>query len=228
MNFGAKLRQLRRDRNLTQPELADAIGIEQSYLSKLETGKSLPSNAVFRRTLDVFALEVGDFVDDLDPSSRNQLLQLTDVVDYLARQRALIIGNRRRWLMGSAVLTAIGAALVYAGSANLFVSAAYYWYESPGVVLEGESADVFLRRTNPFNEASTELERRRDLENLRTRNFRGQQFAVAVKGGSRTYYYSRTESRDPWPNKAAATGGVFLLVLGTIGILLEKKLSRLH
>jgi len=36
MNFGDRIRQLRQDKGLTQPELADAMGIEQSYLSKLE------------------------------------------------------------------------------------------------------------------------------------------------------------------------------------------------
>ena len=35
MNFGEKLRDLRNEKKWTQPELADAIGIEQSYLSKL-------------------------------------------------------------------------------------------------------------------------------------------------------------------------------------------------
>ena len=50
MNFGDKIRQLRKDKNFTQPELAEAMGIEQSYLSKLENGKSLPSNDVLART----------------------------------------------------------------------------------------------------------------------------------------------------------------------------------
>lgn len=40
MTFADKIRSLRLALDLTQPELADAIGIEQSYLSKLETGKS--------------------------------------------------------------------------------------------------------------------------------------------------------------------------------------------
>src|SRR5688572_18022983 len=39
VNFGEKVKQLRAERNLTQPQLAQAIGIEQSYLSKLENDK---------------------------------------------------------------------------------------------------------------------------------------------------------------------------------------------
>ena len=60
MQFGEKLRSLRKNKDLTQPELAEVIGIEQSYLSKLENGKSLPSNDVLNRILDVFSLTVGD------------------------------------------------------------------------------------------------------------------------------------------------------------------------
>ena len=57
MKFGEKLKVLRHDRGLTQPEMAEAIGIEQSYLSKLENDKSLPSEDTFVRILEVFGLD---------------------------------------------------------------------------------------------------------------------------------------------------------------------------
>ena len=47
MNFGEKLKQIRTQKNLTQPQMAEAIGIEQSYLSKLENDKSIPSAEMF-------------------------------------------------------------------------------------------------------------------------------------------------------------------------------------
>ena len=62
MKFGHKIRQLRNDKNLTQPQLAESMGIEQSYLSKLENDKSMPSNDVLNRILDVFDIELGDLV----------------------------------------------------------------------------------------------------------------------------------------------------------------------
>jgi len=49
MNFGERIKQLRTARNMTQPQLAEAIGIEQSYLSKLENDKSVPSTVRWRR-----------------------------------------------------------------------------------------------------------------------------------------------------------------------------------
>ena len=112
MNLGEKLRQLRKDRKLTQPELADAIGIEQSYLSKLENDKYVPSSDVFGRILEEFDLSVGDLVDELDSGSRLRLRQIPEVAGHFNRQKERILGNRRSWLLGSAVLLAVGAALV--------------------------------------------------------------------------------------------------------------------
>ncbi len=36
MKFGEKLNELRNEKEMTQPDMVEAIGIEQSYLSKLE------------------------------------------------------------------------------------------------------------------------------------------------------------------------------------------------
>ncbi|MGE5624080.1 MAG: helix-turn-helix domain-containing protein [Bacillota bacterium] len=56
MSFQENLRTLRLARGLTQPALAEKAGIEQSYLSKLENGRSKPSEDVLARLAQ--ALEV--------------------------------------------------------------------------------------------------------------------------------------------------------------------------
>jgi transcriptional regulator with XRE-family HTH domain len=230
MNVGEKLRQLRHDRNLTQPELAEAIGIEQSYLSKLENGKYVPSSDVFRRILEVFKLSVGDFVEDLDHRSRLQLRQVPAVASHFEWEKQLIIGNRRRWLLGSAVLLALGAGLIYGGATKLFVPVMLYQYMSHGIVLEGESRELFriLDRScaGIRCDAPASLEGRVDENFLTTRQFRGDVFNLPVDGGSRTYYRTSSRATDPWLNKAAAAVGVVLAILGFTGIALEKKLSR--
>jgi transcriptional regulator with XRE-family HTH domain len=56
MPFHENLRTLRLARGLTQPALAEKADIEQSYLSKLENGRSRPSEEVLARLAQ--ALEV--------------------------------------------------------------------------------------------------------------------------------------------------------------------------
>lgn len=56
MPFHENLRTLRLARGLTQPALAEKADIEQSYLSKLENGRSKPSEEVLTRLAQ--ALEV--------------------------------------------------------------------------------------------------------------------------------------------------------------------------
>jgi transcriptional regulator with XRE-family HTH domain len=45
MNFGTRLRKLRRDAGFTQRQLAIAVGLDFSYISKLENGHNPPPAA---------------------------------------------------------------------------------------------------------------------------------------------------------------------------------------
>ena len=61
---GRKIRQLRRQRNLTQVELAERIGIHQSDLSRMEKGEYKVGLDTLLRILQTFDLSIGDFFDE--------------------------------------------------------------------------------------------------------------------------------------------------------------------
>jgi HTH-type transcriptional regulator, competence development regulator len=62
MDFGQRIRELRRERNLSQRDLAAKIGIDFTYLSKIEVGRmEPPSEPVIRR----MAQELGADEDEL-------------------------------------------------------------------------------------------------------------------------------------------------------------------
>ncbi len=219
MNVGEKLRQLRQEQNLTQPDLATRLGIEQSYLSKLENGKSLPSGDVLNRILDVFALNLDGFVEDLDEGTRNQLRHIPLVADHFTREKYALIANRKRWLAVSALLLALGGALVYGGSVHFFAGNIMYDYASRGIVLPGESKEIFY-------EDRDQLSDRLDQDYLTTHEYRGNAYNVPVAGGSRTYRLMQMNEVDPWQNKAVAMLGIFIFLLGLAGFALERKLAR--
>ena len=61
---GRKIRQLRRQRKLTQVELADKIGIHQSDLSRMEQGEYKVGLDTLLKILQTFDLSIGDFFDE--------------------------------------------------------------------------------------------------------------------------------------------------------------------
>ncbi len=62
-NVGARLRSLRKERHLTQMELARQIGIQQSDLSRMEKGEYRVSLDNLVKILTVFDVSFNDFFD---------------------------------------------------------------------------------------------------------------------------------------------------------------------
>src|SRR3954462_15587849 len=61
---GRKIRQLRRQRKLTQVELADKIGIHQSDLSRMEQGEYKVGLDTLLKVLQTFDLSIGNFFEE--------------------------------------------------------------------------------------------------------------------------------------------------------------------
>jgi transcriptional regulator with XRE-family HTH domain len=79
--IGGRLRKLRKDRGLTQAELARQIGIQQSDLSRMEKGEYRVSLDKLFRILAVFDLELADFFDSAPaaPAAAQQPLSQMDM-----------------------------------------------------------------------------------------------------------------------------------------------------
>lgn len=62
--IGRKIRQLRRQRKLTQTELAERIGIHQSDLSRMEQGEYKVGLDTLLRILQTFDITMGEFFEE--------------------------------------------------------------------------------------------------------------------------------------------------------------------
>ncbi len=71
--IGGRLKRLRKERKLTQAELARQIGIQQSDLSRMEKGEYRVSLDNLFKILGVFELQISDFF--VDRAAPEQLLQ---------------------------------------------------------------------------------------------------------------------------------------------------------
>jgi transcriptional regulator with XRE-family HTH domain len=66
---GRKIRQLRKERHLTQTDLATRIGIQQSDLSRMEQGEYRVSLDTLFRILAEFRVSMGEFFEGIASES---------------------------------------------------------------------------------------------------------------------------------------------------------------
>lgn len=70
---GSRIRALRKDHSLTQADLANRIGIQQSDLCRMENGEYKVSLETLFKILSVFEMSIADFFqDELASSSKER------------------------------------------------------------------------------------------------------------------------------------------------------------
>lgn len=143
MTFGEYLRAQREQKGWTQPEAAAKAEIEQSYLSKLETGKSFPSQEVFERLAAAYGFDAEAVAQSLDAQSLKDLREVAQVRSAIITLQSRSMRLSRSWLSA-------GVACVFLGGASLGLSGlaeddedTVYHYVSPGVISPGEDMNVY-------------------------------------------------------------------------------------
>lgn len=58
--IGNRIQQLRKEKGISQQELADYLGIERTSLSKIENMKYNPSARIMQKIAEYFNLPIGD------------------------------------------------------------------------------------------------------------------------------------------------------------------------
>lgn len=202
MKFGDYIRQKREARGWTQPEAAARADIEQSYLSKLETGKSYPSEDVFSRLVETYDIDVDELGEDVLASDLVGLKEIRAVRQALMRQEKRSKGATRSWLVaGIAGLVAGGAALGVALTAEDEEYEVYY-YRSAGVLESNEDLNAFdivndsfdasVSAHQPYIERQQAMLERLDEADLPLRTYRGNAWVQDTPEGRR--YFRMMES----------------------------------
>lgn len=199
MKFGDLLKQRRTARNWTQPEASQHIGIEQSYLSKLETGKSAPSEEVFDRLVNAYDLDPAALSDTLFPAELDRLRSIT-----LVRKAILANTTRRQsasriWLVAGIAALALGGGLLGLAQIGHGGTIQYFTYQSPGV--EAHGAEI----TTMVDEELT----------WSTDTYRGPRYTESVPGGQRVWgLIGGYEAARVGPYRLALVPGVALVLAG--------------
>lgn len=74
MNVGSNIRRIRQDARLSQEELAEAAGINRTYLSQLENGRSSPTLDVLERIARALEVPISALIADSRSAHASQPL----------------------------------------------------------------------------------------------------------------------------------------------------------
>ncbi len=244
MNFGERLRQARTDKGLTQPQLAQAAGIEQSYLSKLENDKSVPSAEMLSTILAGLGMDEATFLKELDEDVLTTTLRhIPAVARFSGGVAAARAGDTRRWLYGSALAWIAGFALMLAANDGIFFSNKLYRYQSPGVVRPGEADNIFdkyreILANRMLAKAITPEQSAQELAAFQSQRdrpavvewpaSRGTTYVDTVEGGHRRFELVHTEFQQAPGNCILQYLGAIALFSGFVGLFIEWRLRRLQ
>jgi transcriptional regulator with XRE-family HTH domain len=236
MTLGEQLKKLRNAKAMSQPDLANLSGIEQSYLSKLENDKSMPSNDIFRKLLTAFELSLPQFLADFDKSYLvAELSQIPDIEHWLKQQQQSQIHHQRRYLYFCSALIVIALTLFYTGQSKILFPELQFKYYSEGVVLVGEPKDIFddWEKLIPreagvkvHNQKKIEMTQRRDMKYIFSTQFLGQEFVESLPPGLRLYSRGGDQLIANPVNAWLSITGVFCFVMGLMGFVLERRFYK--
>ena len=243
MNFGERLKQIRTEKGLTQPQFAQAAGIEQSYLSKLENDKSVPSAEMFTTILAGLGMDEASFLKEVDKDVlATTLRHIPAVSRFSANAVVAQVNDTKKWLYGSALAWVLGFALMLAASDGIFFSNRLYKYESPGVILPGEAENIFEKhkeiqllrmqaRIISYEEMAKALQ---EFQSSRARplivespTYRGTLYVEKADNGHRRFDLRHTEYVQAAGNRLLQYLGAIVFVCGFAGLFIEWRLRRL-
>ena len=109
MSIGSKISDLRKERKLTQCELAEKLNVSDKVISRWETGTSLPDVEMMRNISAVFGVTISELYDESDEVDVNErTMQHADCERIWKYKRSTIIACA---LFCAATLLAIAALL---------------------------------------------------------------------------------------------------------------------
>ena len=204
MKLGEKIKLLRNESQLTQPQLATKAGIEQSYLSKLENDKGSPSFDIINKIAEALGLTGMELINGLSQSYvENNLSHLPEVAAEYANIRSKKEASKKKNFFLASLICVIGVGVMLIGYKNLMFPELIYDYTSNGILKDGEHIRHF--EPNPIREIKESREEnnqrllnnrgRVDVVKMRSYEYYGQGFVKEVEGGRRYYTtYKSVES----------------------------------
>lgn len=233
MTLGKKIKQLRSAQEITQPELANAAGIEQSYLSKIENDKAFPSDEIFCKMLGALETPLDEFIQGFEPHYiKSHLVKLTTIEKHNVQFEQRAMKSMMRWIFTSSICVVLGIVGLVSGEQQwLFEPQKIpsHIYESQGVIKHDEPLNLFSRYRQRQS-IPHELLERLDYQRVNLAQFSGDQYVETLDNGRRLFSRARRQDHQVSNSINNALSGISLTILlcGIIGLITEPKVRRLR
>ncbi|MBK61471.1 MAG: hypothetical protein CL575_00705 [Altererythrobacter sp.] len=205
MKFGDYLRQKRAERGWTQPQAASRAKIEQSYLSKLENNKSIPSGDIYARLVEAYRIDAEEMAGVLFPAELDRLREIDALRDLLLQRSQADIETPRRILIAGLAALMIGGGFLGFSQLEPARMLTQYTYQSTGVIAANAPSDTEIPPGAPGEDEQT----------LFLTQMRGPVFTEQVAGGKRVWNLvgSDVVAQAP-PYRWALIPGIALIIGG--------------
>lgn len=97
--IGSYIAKKRREKNLTQKQLAEILGVSNKTISKWENGKCMPDYSIIRKLCDALNVTLPELMDGEDAAEDSvrvyddtQILELIHRTQELERQKGILYG----------------------------------------------------------------------------------------------------------------------------------------
>lgn len=85
--LGLRVKEFRKQKKLTQEKLAETIGVDNGYISKLEVGQNFPSITTLEKIADVLDVELYELFRYTNYKSKNFKEEINMICDKLNKDK---------------------------------------------------------------------------------------------------------------------------------------------
>ena len=89
--LGLRVKECRKRHKITQEKLAEIIGVDNGYISKLEVGQNFPSITTLEKIAKALDVELYEFFQYTAIKETDFLSEITDIYNNLSKEKQLVL-----------------------------------------------------------------------------------------------------------------------------------------
>ena len=123
IKIGSFLKQLRKEKELTQGQLAEKLNVSNRSVSRWETGNTLPDISILIELAEFYEVDIKEIIDGERKSENmnEETQELMDkVVDYTSRDKEMILEKTQKYSATAVISLVVGIVLAVFDFSNKY------------------------------------------------------------------------------------------------------------